>query len=105
MVHPDAEQRQSPLAAQGVVGREKDRRVGSTEDAHHQASQAFPQFVDLPGSLAEEAVVIGEVPVAHRVAGNDQVRDVTMAYRHNPSGHEQLKRLKTGSGKNRSESP
>jgi len=67
MVHADAEQRQSPLAAQRVVGRQKDRRVGPKEDGHDQPSQAFPQFVDFPGSLAEEAVVIGEVPVADRV--------------------------------------
>ena len=53
-------------------------------------------MIDIPNGLAEESVVVGEVPVADRIAGNDQVGDVAMSDRKNPACHQQTKRLKAG---------
>jgi len=78
-----------------------DGGVWADQSINDQRSEQFPKLTDVPGGMGEEAVVVGEVPVADRIAGNDQIRDITMSNRQDPTSHEQSKGVEARLSENR----
>ena len=103
-MHAGAKDSQAPLATKRVVPRQDDRCVFAQQGVDDQRGEKFPEVIDIPNGLAKEPVVIGEVPIADRIARNDQVRDVATSDRKNPACHQQTKRLKAWVGENGRES-
>ena len=56
-------------------------------------------MIQLSHGVGEEAMVIGEVAVVDGVAGDNQIGDIAMPHRQNPTRHGQAKRGKARFGK------
>ncbi len=91
MVHPGSKDSQSSFPAEGIIASQDDARVFAVECLDNQDSQALPQMIDVPSGITKEAVIVGEVPVSNRIAGHNQVGNVAMPNRKDPSGHHQPK--------------
>ena len=98
MMHACSENPQASLAAESVVAGQTKDRVFANERADDQFRKQFPELVNIPDSLAEESVVVGKVTVVNRIAGDDQIREITMSRRGDPPGHQQTKRFKARRG-------
>jgi len=88
MMHAGAKNPQPSLAAQSIVASQNDRRVFVYQSAHDQLRQQFPKMVPIPSCVAEEPMVVREMSIAYRIAGNDYVGNVTVTPRDDPAGHQ-----------------
>ena len=88
MVHPGSKDSEASFPAEGIIAGQDDGRIFVDERLDNQDSQAFPEMVDLPSGMTKEAVIVREVPVSHGIAGHNQVGDIAMANREDPSGHQ-----------------
>ena len=100
VMHPRSKNAQTSLATKRVVARQRDRRVFADQAVDDQRRQQSPEVIDVPDGVTEEAVVVGEVPVADGITGDDQVGHVSMSNGENPPCHQQTKGLKAGFGEN-----
>lgn len=98
MVHAGSEDSQPSLATQRVIARENNDGVLADQRVDDQLGEQLPEMVDVPNGLREEAVVVGEVTVGSRVAGDDQVGDIAMACGKDPAGHQETEGLKARIG-------
>ena len=99
-MHSRSKDSQTTLATKRVISGQCDRRIRANQGSNDQLSEKFPEVIDIPNSVAKESVVIGEVPVANRIAGNDQIGDEAMSGRDNPAGHQQPEGSEAGLSKN-----
>ena len=97
-MHPGSENTQAPFTAQRVIAGDYDRGILVDQATDNQYGQQLPEMINVPDGMAKEAVVIREVPVAGRVAGDNQIGNVSVSGRENPAGHQQSKRLKARIG-------
>ncbi len=104
-MHSGPEDAQSTLATKRIVAGQEDRGVLADQSVNDQFGQQLPEVIDIPNGMREEAMVVREVSVADRVAGEYQVGHVAMSDRQNPAGHQQPKCLKARFGENGCESP
>ena len=102
VMHPGAEDRQPPPAAEGVVDAQLDRPLGE-EGPDRVARQRLVEVVDRPGGIAEEAVVSAVVAAMDGARGLDQLGDVAMAEGEAPSGGDGDEGGEGGRGEDRAE--
>ena len=88
-MHSRAEDPQTAFSTKRVIARKHDCRVSADQARDNQSGQQLPDMVDVPRGLREEPVVIREVSISNRIAGDDQVGDIAMPGRENPTSHQQ----------------
>ncbi len=81
MVHSSSKDSQSTFPAERIITSQDNGRVCADECLDNQDSQAFPEMIDVPSGMTEEAVIIGEVPVSYGITGHNQVGDIAMPNR------------------------
>jgi len=96
-VHAGAVDAEATLATEGVVDGQGDQ-AGGGEDPDQQACQGAEDGVEVPGGVAEEAVVAAVVAGVGRAAGLDQLGDEAVAVRQQPAGHQGHEGDVTGGG-------
>ena len=99
-MHSRSKDPQTTLATKRVISGQYDRCIRANQSSNDQLSEKFPEVIDIPNSVAKESVVIGEVPIANRIAGDDQVGDIAMPDREDPAGHQQPEGSEAGLSKN-----
>ena len=65
MVHSSSKDSQSSFPAKGIIAGQNDGRVFADECLDNQARQVFPEMIDVPSGMTEEAVIVGKVTVSH----------------------------------------
>jgi len=90
VVHAGTKQPQAPFATQCVVAGQKDHAVRANQLIDQHSSKVLPKVIDAPPGLAEEAMVVGEMAVCHGIAGDNQIGDIAVPKRQNPTCHQQL---------------
>jgi hypothetical protein len=84
-----------------IIADQDNGRIFADECLDNQNSQAFPEMIDVPTGMTEEAVIVREVSVPYGIAGHDQVGDIAMPGRKNPPRHQQLESSERRSRKDR----
>ena len=102
-MHTRPKDPQASLTTQSVIASKDDGRIFANEPLDYQYDKQSPKTINVPNCVREESVVVGEVTISNRIAGDDQIRDVAMPSRQYPTGHAQPKGLKAGLSKNRCE--
>jgi len=83
VMHAGAVDGQPAFAAQGVIDG-KQERAGGRKDACDEYGQAHVEEIEVPRSVAEEAMKACPMAVSDIAAGKDDVRDVAMAMGEDP---------------------
>lgn len=94
MVHTGAKESQAAFSTQHIIACEHNHRIASEEAFHEHLGEKLPQMIEIPARLTEEPVVFTEVAVIHRLAGDNQIRNKTVAMRNDPTDHPQAERHK-----------
>lgn len=100
MMHASSKDSQPALATERVISGQIDDCVLADERADDQRRQQFPEMVNVPNGVAEESVIVRKVTITDRIAGDDQISNVAMPDRQDPSGDQEAKGLKTRLGEN-----
>jgi len=87
-MHTGAKDTQATFATKSIITSEHDDSVWPDKGFDDQLSKQPPEMVDIPDSLAEETVIVREVPIANRITGDNQIGDIAMSDRESPSGHQ-----------------
>ena len=98
MVHASSKNAQASFSTERIIARENDNGVLPDQRANNQLGKQFPEPIDIPNGLREESVIIREVAIAGRIAGDDQIGDIAMSSRENPAGHQKAEGLKAWMG-------
>ena len=84
VVHTGTVESQASFTTEGIVDGPKQSGTGG-QDGENQFGQEQRKGVQVPGSVAEEAMEPAPVPVAHIAAGEDDLRQITMPMRNDPA--------------------